>query len=192
MGIEIPEQLRRRRAATFFIAILAVEELARVDASAAVLRRRAEHAGQQRAAALGQRRAEGEVLPAHDRRQWVGAYALSEAGSRLATPSRWPAAPTDKGDHCDRSPAASSGSPTRPRPSCSSCSPTSTPTKGYKGITAFLVERGFPGFRVGKKEDKLGIRASSHLRADPRGLPRARRRTCWARWARATRSRSRR
>ena len=34
-------------------------------------------------------------------------------------------------------------------------------TKGYKGITAFLVERGFPGFAVGKKEDKLGIRASS-------------------------------
>ena len=35
------------------------------------------------------------------------------------------------------------------------------PEKGYKGITAFLVERGFPGFSVGKKEDKLGIRASS-------------------------------
>jgi alkylation response protein AidB-like acyl-CoA dehydrogenase len=35
------------------------------------------------------------------------------------------------------------------------------PAKGYKGITAFLVERGFPGFSVGKKEDKLGIRASS-------------------------------
>src|SRR5262249_39263425 len=35
------------------------------------------------------------------------------------------------------------------------------PSKGYKGITAFLVERTFPGFSVGKKEDKLGIRASS-------------------------------
>lgn len=35
------------------------------------------------------------------------------------------------------------------------------PTKGYKGITAFIVERGFPGLEVGKKEDKLGIRASS-------------------------------
>jgi alkylation response protein AidB-like acyl-CoA dehydrogenase len=34
-------------------------------------------------------------------------------------------------------------------------------SKGYKGITAFIVERGFPGFNVGKKEDKLGIRASS-------------------------------
>jgi alkylation response protein AidB-like acyl-CoA dehydrogenase len=35
------------------------------------------------------------------------------------------------------------------------------PSAGYRGITAFLVERGFPGFSVGKKEDKLGIRASS-------------------------------
>jgi alkylation response protein AidB-like acyl-CoA dehydrogenase len=35
------------------------------------------------------------------------------------------------------------------------------PEAGYKGITAFLVERGFPGFSVGRKEDKLGIRASS-------------------------------
>ena len=35
------------------------------------------------------------------------------------------------------------------------------PEEGYKGITAFLVERDFPGFSVGKKEDKLGIRASS-------------------------------
>ena len=38
---------------------------------------------------------------------------------------------------------------------------TTDPSKGYKGITAFIVERGFDGFRVGKKEDKLGIRASS-------------------------------
>src|SRR5690606_2469532 len=35
------------------------------------------------------------------------------------------------------------------------------PDAGYRGITAFVVERGFPGFSVGKKEDKLGIRASS-------------------------------
>ena len=38
---------------------------------------------------------------------------------------------------------------------------TINPEAGYRGITAFLVERGFPGFSVGKKEDKLGIRASS-------------------------------
>jgi butyryl-CoA dehydrogenase/short/branched chain acyl-CoA dehydrogenase len=38
---------------------------------------------------------------------------------------------------------------------------TVNPEAGYKGITAFLIERSFPGFTVGKKEDKLGIRASS-------------------------------
>src|SRR5205823_8562971 len=36
-----------------------------------------------------------------------------------------------------------------------------SPEAGYRGISAFLVERGFPGFSVGRKEDKLGIRASS-------------------------------
>src|SRR5207302_701680 len=35
------------------------------------------------------------------------------------------------------------------------------PEAGYKGVTAFLIEREFPGFQVGKKEDKLGLRASS-------------------------------
>src|SRR5207249_11661519 len=35
------------------------------------------------------------------------------------------------------------------------------PSAGYRGITAFLIERSFPGFQVGKKEDKLGLRASS-------------------------------
>src|SRR5207237_6461424 len=38
---------------------------------------------------------------------------------------------------------------------------TVNPDAGYRGITAFVVERGFPGFTVGRKEDKLGIRASS-------------------------------
>ena len=38
---------------------------------------------------------------------------------------------------------------------------TVNPDAGYRGITAFLVERGLDGFSVGKKEDKLGIRASS-------------------------------
>ena len=47
------------------------------------------------------------------------------------------------------------------RRDCSCSSPPSIPSAGYKGITAFLVEKDFPGFTVGKKEDKLGIRASS-------------------------------
>ena len=49
------------------------------------------------------------------------------------------------------------------------------PSAGYRGITAFVVERGFPGFTVGKKEDKLGIRASStcELLLDDCRVPRA-------------------
>ena len=47
------------------------------------------------------------------------------------------------------------------RPAFSSSFANVNPEQGYKGITAFLVERDFPGFSVGKKEDKLGIRASS-------------------------------
>ena len=69
---------------------------------------------------------------------------------------------------------------------------TVNPEAGYRGITAFLVERGMAGFTVGKKEDKLGIRASSTCELHLRGLPRAESRRCSARSARATRSRSRR
>ena len=66
------------------------------------------------------------------------------------------------------------------------------PEAGYRGITAFLVERGIPGFTVGKKEDKLGIRASSTCELHLRGLPRPGRQRRSARSARATRSPSRR
>ena len=60
-----------------------------------------------------------------------------------------------------RSPAASCGSPTATKPTCSSSSPTSIRKPAIAASPAFLVERGAPGFTVGKKEDKLGIRASS-------------------------------
>ena len=59
------------------------------------------------------------------------------------------------------SPAASSGSPTRNEADIFIVFATVNPEAGYRGITAFVVERGFAGFTVGKKEDKLGIRASS-------------------------------
>ncbi len=57
--------------------------------------------------------------------------------------------------------AASSGSPTAKRLGLFILLPRSIPAPGYKGITAFLIDKDFPGFTVGKKEDKLGIRASS-------------------------------
>jgi short-chain 2-methylacyl-CoA dehydrogenase len=65
------------------------------------------------------------------------------------------------------------------------------PAAGYKGVTAFLVEREFPGFQVGKKEDKLGLRASStcELILDNCRVPRE---NVMGEVARATRSPSRR
>ena len=68
---------------------------------------------------------------------------------------------------------------------------TVNPEAGYRGITAFVVERGTPGFTVGKKEDKLGIRASStcELLFEDCRVPR---RNVLGESARATRSRSRR
>src|SRR5258708_1168745 len=89
----------------------------------------------------------------------VGAYALSEAGSgsdafALATKAE------DKGDHWAVTGrklwitnAAEAG--------VFIVFANANPDAGYKGITAFLIERDFPGFTVGKKEDKTGIRASS-------------------------------
>ncbi len=89
----------------------------------------------------------------------VGAYALSEAGSGsdafgLATRAE------DKGDHYvlnGRKLWITNGA----EAGLFIVFATVDPSKGYRGITAFLVERGFEGFTVGKKENKLGIRASS-------------------------------
>src|SRR5205814_6122158 len=92
-------------------------------------------------------------------RDTVGAYALSEAGSgsdafALATRAE------DKGDYWSLNGrklwitnAAEAG--------IFIVFANANPDAGYKGITAFLIERDFPGFAVGKKEDKTGIRASS-------------------------------
>ena len=65
------------------------------------------------------------------------------------------------------------------------------PDAGYRGITAFLVERDFAGFSVGKKEDKLGIRASSTCELLLEDVP-CHAATCSARSARATARRSKR
>jgi alkylation response protein AidB-like acyl-CoA dehydrogenase len=89
----------------------------------------------------------------------LGAYALSEAGSgsdafAMATRA------VDRGDHW-----ALTGRKlwitNAGEADLFIVFANANPEAGYRGITAFLVERGFPGFSVGKKEDKLGIRASS-------------------------------
>jgi butyryl-CoA dehydrogenase/short/branched chain acyl-CoA dehydrogenase len=89
----------------------------------------------------------------------VGSYALSEAGSgsdAFALQTR----AEDKGDHWllnGRKLWTTNGNESN----LFIVIATVDPAAGYKGITAFLVEKSFSGFTVGKKEDKLGIRASS-------------------------------
>jgi short-chain 2-methylacyl-CoA dehydrogenase len=89
----------------------------------------------------------------------VGAYALSEAGSgsdAFALACR----AADKGDHFVLN-GRKLWITNAVEAAVFIVFATLNPEQGYKGITAFLVERDFPGFAVGKKEDKLGIRASS-------------------------------
>ncbi len=157
MGIEIPEQYGGG-GGTFFEAILAVEELSRVDPSVGVLvdvQNTLVNNALLRWASPAQQQ---QYLP-RMASQWVGSYALSEAGSgsdAFALQTR----AEDKGDHWllnGQKLWITNGKESN----LFIIIATVDPTAGYKGITAFLVEKDFPGFSVGKKEDKLGIRASS-------------------------------
>jgi len=157
MGIEIPEK-HGGAAATFFMSVLVVEELARVDASLAVLVDVQNTLVNNALLRWGSEDQKGRYFPKLASR-WVGAYALSEAGSgsdAFALACR----ADDKGDHF-----ALTGQKLWITNAAEAelfiVMATVDPSKGHKGITSFLVERGFPGFKVGKKEDKLGIRASS-------------------------------
>ena len=157
MGIEVPEDLGGA-GASFFMSILAIEELARVDPAIAIpvdvqntlvvnlLLRWGTDAQRER------------LLPrlATDT---IGSYALSETGSgsdafalkaratrdgdvyRLSGSKQWISSADEAGLYVVFA--------------------TVDPGAGHRGITAFLVERDMPGFSVGKKEDKLGVRASS-------------------------------
>src|SRR5258708_2079739 len=89
----------------------------------------------------------------------VGAYALSEAGSGSDAFALTTRAREDGDDHVltGRKLWITNGN----EADLFLVFATINPEAGYRGITAFIVERGFPGFTVGKKEDKLGIRASS-------------------------------
>jgi short/branched chain acyl-CoA dehydrogenase len=157
MGIEIPEEYGGQ-GGTFFNAILAVEELSRVDASAGVIVDVQNTLVNNAILRWGTEDQKKKYLPRQAANS-VGAYALSEAGSgsdafALATKAE------DKGDHFVLNGhklwitnGAEAG--------LFIVFANVAPDKGYRGITAFLVERDFPGFTVGKKENKLGIRASS-------------------------------
>jgi len=157
MGIEAPEEYGGQ-GGTFFQAVLAVEELAAVDASAAVI------VDVQNTLVLNallhwasdeQKR---RYLP-RLARDTVGAYALSEAGAgsdafALATRAvEQEDAYSLTGRKLWITNAHEAG--------VFLVFANANPEAGHRGITCFLVEREFPGFAVGKKEDKLGIRASS-------------------------------
>ena len=157
MGIEIPEA-HGGAGATFFMSILAVEALARVDASVAVLVDVQNTLVNNALLRWGNAEQHARYFP-RLASKWVGAYALSEAGSgsdAFALACR----ATDRGDHWELT-GRKLWITNAAEADLFIILATVDPTKGYKGITAFLVERTFPGFQVGKKEDKLGIRASS-------------------------------
>lgn len=157
MGIEIPEQYGGT-GSTFFNAVLVVEELSHVDASCGVLVDVQNTLVNNALIRWGSDDQKSRYLPKLAE-SMVGAYALSEAGSgsdafALATRAE------EKGDKYVLNGrklwitnAAEAG--------LFVVFATVDPDAGYKGITAFLVERDFPGFSIGKKEDKTGIRASS-------------------------------
>src|SRR5258705_11468192 len=157
MGIEIPEEYGGQ-SGSFFQCVMAVEELSAVDPSAGVIvdvQNTIVNNAVMRWANAEQKQRYLPRLAADT----VSSYALSEAGSgsdafAMATQAQ------DCGDHFLLNGrklwitnAAEAG--------LYLLFANANPDAGYRGITAFLIERNFPGFQVGKKEDKLGLRASS-------------------------------
>jgi alkylation response protein AidB-like acyl-CoA dehydrogenase len=157
MGIEIPETYGGS-GGRFFHSVLAVEELSRVDPSVGVLVDVQNTLVINALLRWGSDELRRRYLP-QLAATMVGAYALSEAGSgsdafALTTRAR------EEGDAFvlnGRKLWITNGD----EAGLFIVFATVNPDAGYRGITAFLVERGAPGFTVGKKEDKLGIRASS-------------------------------
>jgi butyryl-CoA dehydrogenase/short/branched chain acyl-CoA dehydrogenase len=167
MGVEIPEE-HGGAGADFFVSVLVVEELARVDASLAVLVDVQNTLVNNALLRWGNAELRARYFPKLASK-WVGAYALSEAGSgsdAFALACR----AEERGDHyllTGRKLWITNAAEAELFIVMANLDP----AKGYKGITAFVVERSFPGFAVGKKEDKLGIRASSTCELILEGCP---------------------
>ncbi len=157
MGVEIPEEYGGG-AGTFFEAVLAVEELSRVDASAGVVvdvQNTLVNNALLRWANEEQKR---RYLPKMASGT-LGAYALSEAGSGSDAFALQTRAERKGSDYLLN--GRKLWITNSKEADVFILFATIDPGAGYKGITAFLIEKAFPGFTVGKKEDKLGIRASS-------------------------------
>ena len=157
MGIEVPEQYGGAAGSLFMVA-LAVEEVSKVDAAAAILIDVQNTLVNYPIARYGSDALKAKYLPRLTS-DTIGAYALSEPGSGsdafgMATRAEQRG---DKWILTGRKMWITNGA----EAGIYIVFAYMNPQAGYKGITAFIVERDFPGFSVGKKEDKLGIRASS-------------------------------
>ncbi len=157
MGIEVAEEYGGADGTLTMVAI-AVEEISKIDASAAIVcdvQNTLVNYPLSRYGSDEQRRRYLPRLTADT----IGAYALSEPGSGsdafgLATRAERAG---DRWVLTGRKMWITNGAEAEVYVVFANANPSA----GYKGITAFIVERGFTGFTVGKKEDKLGIRASS-------------------------------
>lgn len=157
MGIEVPEQYGGAGGSLFMVT-LAVEEISKVDAAAAIVCDVQNTLVNYPITKYGTEAQKSKYLPLLNS-EVIGAYALSESGSGsdafgLATKAekrggRW----ILNGQKLWITNGAEAG--------VFVVFANADPSAGYRGITAFIVERDSKGFSVGKKEDKLGIRASS-------------------------------
>lgn len=157
MGIEVPEQFGGA-GGKFFEAILAVEEVSRIDPSAGVIVDVQNTLVNNALLRWTNDDQKKRYLPKMTA-DTVGAYALSEAGSGSDAFAMQTRAQQKGGEYVlnGRKLWITNGK----EAGIFILFATIDPSAGYKGITAFIIEKNFPGFSVGKKEDKLGIRASS-------------------------------
>jgi len=157
MAIDVPEEYGGQ-GGTFFQAILAIEELAKVDPSASVIVDVQNTLFNNALVRWGNNEQRQRWLP-RAAKDAVASYALSEAGSGSDAFALTTRATESGGEYLltGRKLWITNAA----EASLFLLFANVNPEAGYKGITAFLIERDFPGFAVGKKEDKLGIRASS-------------------------------
>ena len=157
MGIETPEEYGGA-GGSFMMACLAVEEIGRVDGSCSVLVDVQNTLVTNAILKWANDEQKKKYLPQMASRS-VGSYALSESSSGSDAFALKLKA-EDKGSHWILN-GHKLWITNANEADVFLVFATSDLTKGYKGITGFIVERGTPGFTIGKKEDKIGIRASS-------------------------------
>ena len=157
MGIEIPEK-HQGAGGSFFMSIVAIEQISRVDASVGVFMDVQNTLVNNAFLNWGSDEIQERYLPQLASEK-VGAYCLSEAGSG-SDAFALKATAKDEGDHYVLN-GAKLWITNANEADIFLVFANLNPNEGYRGITAFIVERDFEGFSVSKKENKLGIRASS-------------------------------